>query len=111
MKESDLNHFCGSEVVYRHTLGRLLYTEGIQYMAKNAGAYWLIDAIASYQPQLTREDFQLWELEVTGSQAVLTCRSDSGREPLVKQEIEYTDFPFSIKLYVCNGTLMLPGEY
>jgi hypothetical protein len=63
----NLEHFCGSEEYYKHFLG-LLYTEGVKYLAENAEAYWLIDAIVSYQPRLRKvrslSEFQLWFLHV-----------------------------------------------
>jgi hypothetical protein len=95
--------------------------DGIDYLAEDAGAYWLIGAIASYQgskrirqdPRLM--DFQLWELTVTAKDgehsAVLTRREDSGQPARITQWIEYTDFPLdSIKLYLEGGTLRLPSE-
>ncbi|ERN41356.1 hypothetical protein KR51_00019230 [Rubidibacter lacunae KORDI 51-2] len=108
----DLNRFTGSEVLYRHWL-RMRYTEGVKYLADRAGAHWIVDAIASHQPNLRRVPFQLWELvKQEGDRAVLTCREDSDRPLLVRQEIAYTDFPLaSTKLYCCNGVLMLPSEY
>ena len=128
---SDLSQFTGTETWYRHFTG-LLYTDGIQYLAEQAEAYWLIDAIASYQHQLKRDeylaDFQLWVLSVVGEgerdypfllpegnhKAVLTCWSDTPKEgvkPAVIQQIEYTDFPLiEIKLYVSEGVLLLPSE-
>jgi hypothetical protein len=128
---SDLSQFTGTETWHRHFTG-LLYTDGIQYLAEQAEAYWLIDAIASYQHQLKRDeylaDFQLWVLSVVGEgernypfllpeenhKAVLTCWSDTPKEgvkPAVIQQIEYTDFPLiEIKLYVSEGVLLLPSE-
>jgi hypothetical protein len=111
----DLTQFTGSDTWYEHPTG-LLYTEGVNYVAEHGGAYWLIDAIASYQPQLRRNpelnEFQLWELEVEDSGAVLTCRPDSDQPVVVRQKIEYTDFPLAkIKLYVEGGTLLLPNEH
>ena len=48
LTQADL--FTGTEVWYRHSLIRkILYTEGIQYPAEKAGAYWLIDEIAFSQ--------------------------------------------------------------
>lgn len=118
---SDLAGFTGTENHFQHWTRRLLYTDGIDYLAEHAGAYWLIDAIASYQgskrirqnPRLM--EFQLWELTVTDANgarsAVLTCREDSGQPARITQRIEYTDFPLdSIKLYVEGDTLMLPSE-
>ena len=101
------------------TRKRLVYTEGVQYMAERGGAYWLIDAVASYQPdnRITSRpdlvDFQLWELAVAKDKsATLTMRGDSDQPAVITQEIPFTDFPLAqIKFYVCNGTLMLPSEY
>ena len=116
---SDLAQFTGSENVYRHWTGRLVYTEGVQYLAEKGGAYWLIDVIASYQPdkQIASRpelvDFQLWELAVSKDKsAKLTVRADSDKPAAITQEIPFTDFPLEhVKLYVCNGTLLLLSEY
>jgi hypothetical protein len=108
MNKSDLNQFIGTEQYYRHPSG-LQYTDGIKYLAEKAGAYWLIDLIASYQPRL--EGFQLWQLEVSENVGIIACRADSGLPALVSQTIEYTDFPFDIDVYVCDGVLLLPSEY
>ena len=108
----DLNQFTGSEFIYKHWSGRLQYTDGIRYLAGEAKAYWLIDAIASYQDGKLPDDFQLWELIVQNDKAVLTCRADSNLPALVTQNIEFTDFPLqSIKLYVESGVLLLPSEH
>ena len=129
---ADLSQFTGTETWHRHFTG-LLYTDGIQYLAEQAEAYWLIDAIASYQYQLKRDEylaeFQVWVISVAGEgerkypcllpqdgyKAVLTCWQDTpeqGLKPPVIQQIEYTDFPLiEIKLYVSGGVLMLPSEY
>jgi uncharacterized protein DUF6876 len=114
--QSGLDQFNGSETIYRHVFNRLCYTEGVKYLAEAAEAYWLIDAIASYQGQLAGEGFQLWHLKRSGGGATLTARTDSDQPAMVTQEIEYTDFPLDeIKLYCCEGAghhvLMLPGEY
>ena len=114
---ADLAQFIGTEQYYRHFTG-LRYTDGVKFLAEKAGAYWLIDAIASYQREpairgnARLQDFQLWELAVAGNEAVLTLKEDSGCPSIVEQEIEFTDFPLSeVALYVCNGVLMLPSEY
>jgi hypothetical protein len=123
--QQELNAFSGSDCVYRHPFERLVYTEGVKFLADHAGAYWLIDALASYQSRRTvRElEIQFWRLkrDAKGDGAVLTCSYDIEHgEPVtvkVRQVIKYTDFPLpSIKLYVIpNGdgtvTCLLPGEY
>ncbi len=112
---SELNQFYGSTTLYKHWLG-LNYTDGIQYLAKEANCYWLLDAIASHQtkqflsnPQL--REFQIWHLQVQENSGVLICEWDTNQEVL-RQEIEYTDFPLShIKVYLVEKVLMLPNEY
>ncbi len=116
---SDLAQFTGSEIFYRHWKGRLVYTEGVDYLAEKGDAYWLIDAIMFYQPDkriASRPElanFQLWELAVHEDKtATLTVRADSDKPAAITQEIPFTDFPLErVKLYVCNGTLLLPSEY
>ena len=111
----DLSQFRGTRQWYKHWAQRLVYTDGVKYLAEQAGAFWLIDAIASYQmyKQVWETGFQLWELKKNEDEsAVLTMREDSGKPERVRQNIKYTDFPLDyIKLYVVNGGLMLPSEY
>ena len=46
---NDLAQFTGDIERYRHPLNhQVIYTPGVHYLAEQAGAYWLIDAIASY---------------------------------------------------------------
>jgi len=123
IKQEDLTHFYGTTAYYKHWTPHLVFTDGVRYLAEN-GAMWLVDAIASYQPQLSGnqrlQEFQLWNLKLDGNGgAVLTCQEDSNQPNIVKQEIEYTDFPFAIKLYVEPGSfagkpvrvLLLPSEH
>jgi hypothetical protein len=122
-----LEHFCGSEQLYRNLLG-IRYTDGVKHLAQNAKCYWLIDAIASHQPKVQKiqslREFQLWFLHVGDShefikpkgknKAVLTCWEDTPTpetKPAVIQQIEYTDFPLSeSKLYLQDKILILPSE-
>ena len=112
----DLAQFTGSEQFFRHSLDRsVLYTEGAQYLAEHAGAYWLLDEIAFAQPHHTavaNEAFQVWTLAVQPSRsAILTC--DDGNENVVfTKQIPYTDFPLdTVKLYFANDVIHLPSEY
>jgi hypothetical protein len=115
---NDLAGFTGSDEFYQHWTRRLVYTQGVLFLAENAGAHWLIDLIASHQldKRLRTEDFQLWTLTIRSDKtARAEVLRDSGQPPLLFQEIEYTDFPVElaaeIKLYVRDGVLMLPSEY
>jgi len=91
----------------------VLYTDGVRYLAEEAGAYWLLDVIASYQPQLGDVEFQVWKLEKQANNSALVYAvEDEGKPPLVEQEIPYTDFPFEeYKLYCQNTVILLPSEY
>jgi hypothetical protein len=123
----NLQHFCGTEQYYPHWLG-IRYTDGVKYLADNAEAYWLIDAIASHQPKALRNqrlrEFQVWFLHVgdthefikpkAGNAAVLTCWEDSptaSTQPAIIQQIPFTDFALKeIKLYLQEKILLLPDE-
>jgi hypothetical protein len=117
MTQLNLEQFIGSELFYRHFTG-LVYTEGVKYVADHCGAYWLIDAIASYQfsPKIQRDemlkDFQLWTLQVNPDKSALLICGRDAEELAFSQAIEYTDFPLDeIRFYLSNNVLMLPSEY
>jgi hypothetical protein len=120
-----LIHFTGTENYYKSLLGKMLHTDGVEFLAEQAGAYWLVDLVASYlhkksiRQELSNGGMCFWDLTVNADHsAVVTCRRDSGDKPWVRQEIPMTDFPLkSIKLYLAAGgpdglpVLMLPTEY
>ena len=112
--EANLNQFCGTENWYKHPFGCFTYTDGVKYLATEAKAYWLIDAIASHQKKARKSsagDFQIWELVTADHKATLTCRDDDSHE-VIQQEIEYTDFPLPyMKLWLTDSVLLLPSEY
>jgi len=90
---------------------RYVATDGVIAVANAAGCYWLLDAILSHQtnPKLDPQ-FQVWQLSVKGNKAVLVGSNDD--VPVVKQKIEYTDFPLAeLKLYLIDNVLLLPNEY
>jgi hypothetical protein len=74
-----LCQFTGSEHWYRHPLARntVTYTDGAQYVAEHAGAYWLLDIIAiaqRHEKAVSAEPFQVWKLTVDGKQSgTVTC--------------------------------------
>ena len=111
----DPRQFTGSEQLYRHALNRKVrYTEGIQYLAENAGAYWFIDEIAlaqRFDKAVAAEPFQVWELTVQpDSTADLVC-TDGDDHEVYRKHIEFTDFPAEgIKVYFENDTITLPLE-
>lgn len=128
LTHAELAQFTGELDRYCHPLNRrVLYTPGVRHLAERGGAYWLIDAIASYigSPELERvakkdrrlTSFQLWRLVVVENRsALLACRADSGVKPAISQEIHFTDFPLeSIDIWAGfdgeQWTLYLPSEH
>ena len=123
----ELRQFTGDFERFRSIRPTLIYTPGVQYLAKQAGAYWLIDAIASYFPsdafaRATGKDERIsylhfWRLDVHEDRsATLTARVDKDEKPFITQEIEWTDFPLpAIDLWCGSGgkyfTLYLPSEH
>lgn len=116
----DLRQFIGTTQWHKWSnLTHLVCTDGAKYLAEEAGAYWLLDAIASHQnapalkdsPRL--QELQIWILTVNAKKSCrLTCAEDSDIAPVVVQDIEFTDFPMKeVKLYVCNSVVLLPSEY
>lgn len=118
---TQLAQFTGSATFTRHALiPRMLMTEGIVYLASAAAAHWLTDAIGSYLFDLRaqQEPFQVWRLAVDAQsrRAVLYMTDGNASDPIITQQIDYTDFPLpQIDLWlVADGehwVLMLPTEY
>jgi hypothetical protein len=122
---ADLEQFSGTEKYYRSNFYPFVYTEGVQYMAEHGGAYWLLDAIASWQVEEKIKgdkelgSIQFWKLTVNAdSNAVLVCERDLD-DVVVEQKIPHTDFPLkNIKLYLTkmafgreHAVMLLPSEY
>lgn len=79
----------------KHSLvKRLVFTDSVRHLREMADCFWLIDAIASYQSELMSQPFQVWKFKCNTKLhfGTLTCGDGNGKE-LVRQEIEYTDFP------------------
>ena len=106
LTHEQLKQFSGLNAPYRHGLDpRVIYTEGVQFLAERAGAYWLLDVIVSYlTPRFVEEAaqvderirfLQFWWLEVAPDRsAVVTARADyKVGTPFVTHKIDFTDFP------------------
>jgi len=111
-----LRSFTGTESWFRVGINpRVLYTEGVKYVADSFGAYWLLDLIATEQwdKKLSKEEFQVWKLKVNvkESEGVLTCE-DGNNSTVYTKELSYTDFPFpEVTLWYTNNVILLPSEY
>ena len=120
--KNTLPHFTGTE--HRHKYSSLfpnfLITDGVKFLADEAGAYWLIDAIGSYRSSYRDAGFALAVFgknsTYPGGWALRIVDDIQSNTVYAFQEIEHLDFPLDeIKLYVINdGThwvILLPSEY
>ena len=115
----ELKQFHGTTEYHKHLFpgkSPILLTDGCKYVRGVYKAYWLFDAILSYQCEkvLRGINFQVWELKQLRKDLTwqLTCREDTGSKPVVKQVIEYSDSPLDyIKIWVIDKVALLPSEY
>jgi hypothetical protein len=128
LTHEQLDQFTGDIIRFRHGLNpHVIYTPGVRFLAEKAGAYWLLDVIASYLwprhiNEAARKDERIrhlhfWRLDVAPDEsAVVTARADFGCPPFVTQEIPSTDFPLEFVsiwagYYDARWTLYLPSEH
>ena len=112
MLQSELDQFTGTEHYYKYLCGTKL-TDGVMHLANEAGCFWLLDIIASYQTTdlMKAEDFQVWTLKKCGEAWLVTC-DDGNKNEITRQVIPYSDFPFDSQAVWCiNGVMLLPSEY
>lgn len=124
--QDQLKNFTGAEKHYKHRIAPMRFTEGVYAFRELTDGFWLIDAIASYQTKgydldNKTDGFQLWTLEQAPTkdkpnQVHLICKADTNTKPVVRQVIEYSDFPFDqfpdgVRFYLLNEILILPSEY
>ena len=112
---AELRQFTGSEEFYRHFTNAVIYTQGVKFLAERARLYWLIDLIASLQTRALKDralrEFQLWELRIANGKAVLVCLRDS-EDVAFRVPLKFADSALDyVRLYVENGTLLLPSEH
>ncbi len=71
---NELRQFSGTEHWYKHLSG-YLYTDGVQYVAQEGGAYWLVDKILlTTRAKNNLQEFGVWKLEVNQDKsATLVC--------------------------------------
>ena len=114
----------GSPHLYRHALiPTLAHTVGVHHLAEIFGAYWLVDAIASYQTRdhARAATLQVWTLTLDGEggatligKRIEPGTADKDKEYLIAtQGIPYTDFPVELSpltLWIENNMLLFPAE-
>jgi hypothetical protein len=129
---SQLDDFHGTETWHRHYLNRrLLHTDGVQFFAEKAGAFWFIDAMAvgvngkkgpvpSAVPN--KSYFGVVLLTSKNESATIEVRSDYDEndktcgKSLYRAKISFTDCPEGVwKFYLVDDgehtVLMVPSEY
>jgi hypothetical protein len=117
--QTTLQQFHGTCEYYKHLFpgkSPLLITEGCKYVRDKCNAYWLFDTILSYQADLYKRNikFQIWELKQIRLDLtwLLTCKEDTQKKTVVRQSIEFSDFPIDyIKIWVIDTVALLPSEY
>jgi hypothetical protein len=117
--QTELKLFRGTSQYHKHLFpgkSPIALTDGCKYVRDELKAFWLFDAILSYQCEkiLRNVNFQIWELQRLKKDLswVLTCKEDSGMKPLISQAIEFSDFPIDyIKIWVIGSIALLPSEY
>lgn len=110
---ADLGAFIGTEQWQRHALNRnLLLTDGVRYFADQAGAWWLLDIVATeiFRIQASHP-FLVIDLDVNDGKADIRV-SDGNDAMLFKRHIHFTDAPDGLwRFYLTDNVLLLPSEY
>lgn len=111
----DLSQFYGTEKYWRtHMMltPDLVHTDGVQYFADEAGAYWFLDIVATeFYPLTEHEPFLSIQLVVEGGIADI-CVEDGDCKVLKQKHIALTDCPDGLyKFFLTDNVLMLNSEY
>jgi hypothetical protein len=120
---NELRQFTGSEYFFKHWgNSKMVYTEGVKYLAEKASCFWLIDEIALVLlPKLLHDyedSFFYIELSVFINNSAFVIVTDGNNRIYLKHKINWTDFPVlekPLRMYLCDSDnkycLMLPSEY
>lgn len=124
MNTIDTSQFYGTEAYHKVSHLPYVLTDGAKYIADKAGAYWLMDAIASHcmlNQRIRDEGFAVVTLLVDPVDNTATLQLDDGNDTvLAEQRIEYTDYPegkrqfYAVRQAPDEGTtwvILLPSEY
>jgi len=109
--KENLRQCTGTENYYKG-FGGYLHTDGIKFLEDDAECHWLISDIGIVAMTFKDVPFQLWKFRCKDAIGLLTMQEDTNAPIKYEQKYSYTDFPEGeIKLYVCDGVLLLPSEY
>lgn len=121
----------GTDGYHTVTLLPLAVTDGMLFLAQTCGAFWLLDLVASHQPEIRAQargtDFQVWRIMAdpdNASGCVVDAWTDTPESPaddagpasilLAEQRVEFTDFPRELmpfEFWVKGGVCLLKEEY
>jgi hypothetical protein len=112
LQASELWQFTGTTQWFRHLSG-YLYTDGVQYVAEQGGAYWLVDKILFItRAKVKLQEFGVWKLAVREDRSATLVCEDGNYHKLFEEKIDWTDFPLEkVELWFENGVLILPSEH
>lgn len=115
-----LEQFHGTEKYYRLPICDTLYTDGIQFLATEGKAFWLVTDASIVAKSLQDKsrfitvDFKKLntaERKQLGYAAKVTY-SDGNGQVFTTQFYHLTDFPLeTLRLYFIDNILLLPSEY
>lgn len=116
---SELAQFTGSETWHRSINRTVTFTDGVAHFAEQAGAFWLVDILATELPKfVAAHDIVFVTMKVANHKATISALQDKDCPPLWTKRIGYTDCPEGEwKFYVAPGgpqgtvVIMLPSEY
>lgn len=97
---------------HRTPFGKLLLTDGCNYLREKAQCRWLYDLLMSYQKDLKEEEFQCWTLRRTKGNSFIALCVDGNDNELVRQEIPFSNFVLDeLRIWLIEGICLLPSEY
>jgi len=111
----DLTQFFGTTQYWRTQpmfAPKLVHTDGVQYFADTAGAYWFLDIVATEGYELHKKNpFMSINMEVADGKAVIAFE-DGDLNTLKIKKIAMTDCPSGIyTFFLADNVFMLTSEY
>ena len=109
----ELSQFTGTEYFHRSSpFSKMVHTDGVKHFCDRAGAYWLLDIIASeYAPLLKNVPFQSISLIVNHQKADISVE-DGDCKTIKTKHLDYTDCPTGLyRFFLVDNVLMLTSEY
>jgi len=114
MKTIDLSQFYGTEKYHKTFVfsPNLKHTDGVQYFAEQAGAFWFLDIVATeIYPFSDKYPFMTIYLTVKDRKAEIIVQ-DGDISRVFQRHINFTDCPEgTYEFFLTDDVLMLCSEY